>query len=96
MDFIKQLYYGNISPAAQHFEKSGKYAKALNEIVSLQDEITEGLSKKEIQELEKLFGLQAELLSLSSEENYIKGFRDGAKLMLDVVLGDEKNFKNIT
>lgn len=96
MDFIKQLYYGNILPSAQHFEKSGEYAKTLNEIVALQDEITKNLSEKEIQELEKLFGLQAELLSVSSEENYIKGFRDGARLMLDVVLGDDKNFKNIT
>ena len=53
MDFIKQLYYGNISPAAQHFEKSGEYAKTLNEIVALQDEITENLSEKEIQKLER-------------------------------------------
>lgn len=96
MDFIKQLYYGNISPSAQHFEKSGEYAKTLNEIVALQDEITEDLSERKIQKLEKLFGLQAELLSVSSEENYIKGFRDGAKLMLDVMLGDDENFKNIT
>ena len=93
MDFIKQLYYGNISPSAQHFEKSCEYAKTLNEIVALQDKITEGLSEKEIQKLEKLFGLQAELLSVSSEENYIKGFCDGAKFVLDVVLGNYDNFK---
>lgn len=57
----------------------------MNEIVALQDEIAENLSETEIQELEKLFGLQAELLSVSSEENYIKGFCDGAKFVLDVV-----------
>lgn len=80
----------NSTVAAQHFEKSGKYAKTLKKIVDLQDEITENLSEKEIQKLEKLFGLQVELLSVGSEENYIKGFHDGAKLMLDVVFGDEK------
>ena len=35
------------------------------------------------------------LISISSEENYASGFRDGAKLMLDILIGENKNLRVI-
>lgn len=91
MGFIKDLYYGNISPAATKFKEDSDYAKTLNQIVVLREKLEKILSAESLETLEKLCDLQSDLLSISSEENYIKGFRDGVKMAADAFCGKDKN-----
>lgn len=95
MDYIKELYYGNISPSAQKFVKGSEYAKQLNSNDDLRNRLKESVSTEDIEIVDAICENYSNLISISSEENYVLGFRDGAKLMLDVLMGENKNLQII-
>lgn len=95
MNYIKDLYYGNISPSAQKFVKGSEYAKHLNSNDKLRDQLKASISSEDIKIVDKICENYSNLISISSEDNYASGFRDGAKLMLDTLIGENKNLKII-
>lgn len=95
MNYIKDLYYGNISPSSQKFVKGSEYAKLLKSNDELRDQLKASISSEDIKIVDVICENYSNLISISSEENYASGFRDGAKLMLDVLIGENKNLKII-
>lgn len=95
MAYIKELYYGNISPSTQRFVKDSEYAKHLKLNDNLGDQLNASLSSEDIKIVDVICENYSNLISISSEENYASGFRDGAKLMLDIFMGENKNLKVI-
>ncbi len=95
MNNIKELYYGNISPSMQKFVKGSEYAKQLKSNDELIGQLKASLSSKDIKIVDVICENYSNLISISSEENYASGFRDGAKLMLDILIGENKNLKVI-
>ena len=95
MNNIKELYYGNISPSAQKFVKGSKYAEQLGSNDELIGQLKASLSSEDIKIVDVICENYSNLISISSEENYTLGFRDGAKLMLDILIGENKNLKVI-
>lgn len=95
MNYIKELYYGNISPSAQKFVKGSEYAKQLKSNDDLRDQLKASVSSEDIKIVDVICENYSNLISISSEDNYGSGFRDGAKLMLDVLIGENKNLKII-
>ena len=95
MDYIKELYYGNISPSTQKFVKDSEYAKQLKSNADLRDQLKAKLSSEDMKIVDVICENYGKLMSISSEDNYASGFRDGAKVMLDVLIGENKNLKVI-
>ena len=95
MNYIKELYYGNISPSTQKFVKSSEYAKLLKLNDELRDQLKASISSEDIKIVDVICENYSTLISISSEENYVSGFSDCAKLMLDVLIGENKNLKVI-
>ena len=95
MDYIKELYYGNISPSTQKFVKDSEYAKQLKLNTDLRDQLKAKLSSEDMKIVDVICENYGKLMSISSEDNYASGFRDGAKVMLDVLIGENKNLKVI-
>ncbi len=95
MNYIKELYYGNISPSAQKFVKGSKYAKQLKSNDELRDQLRASVTSEDIEIVDVICENYSNLISISSEENYASGFRDGTKLMLDILIGENKNLKVI-
>ena len=95
MNYIKDLYYGNISPSMQKFVKDSEYAKQLKSNDELRDQLKESISSEDIKIVDVICENYSNLISISSEENYASGFRDGAKLTLDILIGENKNLKVI-
>lgn len=91
MDYIKELYFGNISPSAQKFVKGSEYAKQLRLNDELRNRLKESVPTEDIKIVDVICENYSNLISISSEENYVLGFRDGAKLMLDILMGENKN-----
>ena len=96
MNYIKDLYYGNISPSMQKFVKGSEYAKLLKLNDELRDQLKVSISSEDIKIVDVICENYSNLISISSEENYASGFRDGAKLMLDILIGENKNLKVIS
>lgn len=95
MNNIKELYYGNISPSTQKFVKGSEYAKQLKSNDDLIEGLKALLSSENMKIIDEICENYSNLISISSEENYASGFRDGAKLMLDILIGENKNLRVI-
>lgn len=91
MDIIKDLYYGNISPATQRFLKDSEYIKLLKSSEPLREEIEQKLSDEDTRKLDILCETYSRLISITAEDNYASGFRDGAKLMIDILFVKNEN-----
>lgn len=85
MSVLDELYEGNIYPAEIEHNKNSQYSEIKKIYLedSKQLQVLLNSQEKEIYEktLESLFSLNY----LSEKENFIRGFRLGAKLMLDVL-----------
>lgn len=95
MEFIKRLFNGNINPSVAVSVKGSQYEKLANESVNVQTMLSEQLSEKQQKLLEELISIQDSLSMIVSEENYSAGFRDGAGMIMDVIMGKNSNLKEL-
>lgn len=91
MNYIKNLYYGNISPATQRFIKNSEYAELLKSSETLREDLEKKLSDENTDDLDVLCETYSKLMSITAEDNYSEGFRNGACLILDILLGKNDN-----
>ncbi len=75
--------------------KGSQYEKLANESVNVQTMLSEQLSEKQQKLLEELISIQDSLSMIVSEENYSAGFRDGAGMIMDVIMGKNSNLKEL-
>jgi len=94
MNYIKDLYYGNINSSIQRFTNNLQYGKLMKQQAKIYDELAKTLDIDDMELLKKLCERQSQINDIKSVENYAMGFRDGAKLMIDVLLGRNENINN--
>ena len=94
MNYIKDLYFGNINPSRQYFTKGSCYSKLLKQESESYDKLSKKLSDDNKQLLERLFELQFKINDIATAENYAEGFRDGSRLMIDILLGRDENLNS--
>ena len=95
MEFIKRLFNGNINPSVAVSVKGSQYEKLANESVNVQKMLSEQLSEEQRKLLDELISIQDSLSMIVSEENYSVGFRDGAGMIMDVIMGKNSNLKEL-
>ena len=91
MDFIQELYYGKVPLSLDTFNKGSRYANLLNSINILAEELKKILPDEFTSHIDSISEMRGELLAISSVENYASGFRDGAKIIMDILLGENDN-----
>lgn len=92
MNYIKDFYYGRFRPSTERFIKNSEYAELLKTVSAMMDEFDKKLSEQDKTDISNIYELQSKLTGISSEENYASGFRDGARLMMDILIGRNENF----
>jgi len=85
MGAISDIYHGRLGPTHIVGQDNKEYHDLLNECSRLRDELEKRLSEEDNAVLQEIYGLQAQLSSIEMEQNYSEGFRDGARLMNDVL-----------
>lgn len=83
MNYIEELYYGNIEPQELTTEITPKLKKKLRELVSMEEELSAELSDKEKKMLSEFINAYNEFSSISNSDSFISGFRLGARLTYD-------------
>ena len=83
MNYIEELYYGNIEPQELTTEFTPKLKKKLRELVSMEEELSAELSDKEKKMLSEFINAYNEFSSISNSDSFISGFRLGARLTYD-------------
>ena len=85
MQILEDLYLGDIRPNERGFKRNSQYAKALDEVVRVGDELTESLNEEQKTLFEDYMTAQREVNVLTDCETFCLAFKTGAKIMLDVL-----------
>ena len=80
---LEDLYFGNISPNEQQMAPDSELKKAVDRVTRCESQLTEQLGKDEQAILTKLIRFQHEINSITALENFILGFRLGARIMAE-------------
>ena len=88
MNFIEELYYGNINPNEKRYKKATPYDKALSIFTANEDKLKEALSGEHLKLFNELVNASDEISATSGVENFKIGFRLGVLMMCDSVFYD--------
>jgi len=83
--FVKDLYYGRISPWERDRPKDPEYTNIGRKISKLQEHFKNTLPPEEMKKLEELEILHAQSSSIESYENFVCGFHMGILLTIGAV-----------
>jgi len=85
MGAISDLYHGRISAPAEITTNSEEYDALNSQAEELYQALKKQLSVDEMNLLEKLIDVNQEMTAITSEDSYIRGFRDSAAIMMDAL-----------
>ena len=85
MLILEELYLGDVRPSERSFKRNTQYAKALDNLVKVGDELTDTLTEKQKEMFEDYMAAQREVNMLTDCETFIYAFRLAAKIMLDIL-----------
>lgn len=80
---LEDLYYGNITPNAQDMAPHSELKRATDRVTRFENQLAEQLDEAGQAVLAKLIESQQEIDSITALENFILGFRLGAKIVME-------------
>ena len=92
---LEDLYFGNITPNEQQMLPNSELQKAVDRVVRYENQLTKQLDEDGQSLLTKLIRSQHEIESITALENFILGFRLGARLMVECMDENDGDIRNI-
>ena len=89
MKILDEIYYGNIEPCKDPPIMNVRIAKVQSLISRNENELLSTLTEEGKVIYEKLANNQIERLDLTGRDMFSKGFRLGARIMLEVMSGND-------
>ena len=93
---LEDLYFGNITPNEQKMEPGSELKTAVDRVVHYEKQLTELLDEDGQTILTKLIRSQHEINSITALENFILGFRLGARIMAECMDENDGDTRDIT
>ena len=93
---LEELYFGNINPNDQTFTRDSAYGKAVHTISENEDKLTELLEDKEKKLFLDLVNAQSLVDGTTAVENFIRGFRLGARITIEIMSDEDGCLREIT
>ena len=90
---LEDLYYGNITPNAQDMAPNSELKRATDRVARFENQLTEQLDEAGQSVLAKLIESQHEIDSITALENFILGFRLGAKIVMECMDNNDGDIK---
>ena len=91
---LEDLYYGNITPGQQQITPNSELKRATDRVARFESQLTERLDEDGKAILAKLIESKDEIESITALENFILGFRLGAKITMECMDGNDGDIKN--
>ena len=91
---LEDLYYGNITPGAQQMVPNSELKRAVDRVTRFENQLTELLDETGQTILAKLVESQHEANSITALENFILGFRLGAKITMECMDENDGDIRN--
>jgi len=86
MSFLEAFWKGELTPGEGRYHPNNGYAKPMQIMEQTEAELKAALSPEQWQLFRQFVDAQQEVSSLSDCENFIEGFRMGARMMMDVLM----------
>ena len=80
---LEDLYYGNITPGVQQIVPNSELKRATDRVARFEGQLTERLDEDGQAILAKLIESKDEIESITARENFILGFRLGARITME-------------
>ena len=93
---LEDLYYGNITPGAQQMAPNSELKRAVDRVARFESQLTERLDEDGQTILAKLIESRDEVESITARENFILGFRLGAKITMECMDGNDGDIREVT
>ena len=93
---LEDLYYGNITPGKQRVTPDSELRRATDRVTRFKSQLTERLDKEGETILAKLIESQDEVESITALENFILGFRLGARITMECMDGNDGDIREVT
>ena len=91
---LEDLYYGNITPGAQQIVHGSELQKAADRVDRFEGQLTERLDEDWQAILAKLIESKDEAESIMALENFILGFRLGARITMECMDENDGDIRN--
>ena len=91
---LEDLYYGNITPCKQQVTPNSELKRAMDRVVRFEGQLTERLDEDGQTILAKLIESRDEIESITALENFILGFRLGARIMAECMDENDGDIRN--
>ena len=93
---LEDLYFGNITPNEQQMAPDSELKKAVDRVTHCESQLAERLNEDEQTILTKLIRSQHEINSITALENFILGFRLGARIMAECMDENDGDTRDVT
>ena len=90
---LEDLYYGNITPGAQQIAPNSELKRATDRVARFESQRTERLDEIGQTILAKFVESKDEAESITALENFILGFRLGARIMMECMAENDGDIK---
>ena len=91
---LEDFYYGNIMPGEQDMAPKSELKQAADRVVRCENQLMEQLDEAGQAVLSKLIESQHEIDSITALENFILGFRLGAKIMMECMDNNDGDIRS--
>lgn len=91
MNFIEELYYGNINPNEKKPNRNTQLSKAMELFSKNENELVEKLSKDDKKLFNDIVNASDEISACTSVENFKIGFILGVRMMVDCFKDDTQS-----
>ena len=93
---LEDLYYGNITPGKQQITPDSELRWAVDRVTRFESQLTERLDEDGQTILAKLIESKDEVESITALENFILGFRLGAKITMECMDKNDGDIREVT
>ena len=91
---LEDFYYGNITPGEKEMRPGSKLQRAVDTAAQCESQLAERLDEVNQALLTKLVKAQHEIDSITATENFILGFRLGARMMVECIDDNDGDIRN--
>ena len=95
-NLIEDLYYGNLTPCQRAVRPSSKVQKLSQKRCDLESKLDKSFTEEQRETFEQYLSVSADLLDADCLDNFIAGFRLGARFTYETFTGTDAPFADLT
>ena len=94
-NILEDLYYGNLSPCQRAVRPDSKIRKLIQKQSDLETKLSASLTEDQRATFEQYLSVSADLLDADCLDNFITGFRLGARFTHEIFAGKDAPFADL-